>query len=363
MDSIFWSQNLSNTLVEVVKTGIILTDIQGRIRFANNLALELLGYARDSLNGKSIEILFLPDDIRIFLSNIMKITLEGKGFEGEALLRKNDGGSFFVNLSTALYRGDANGNELIIFTMQDITHLKNMEKEYIGSERFVGLGMMTDQISHQIRNPIVSIGGFALRLAKEKVSDEEYSHYTRVIHDESRRLEYIIDRLAEFAKVYPVSYLPLTLSEVFEGVKKAFSNHLEGSPIKITFTDPEVLPPMPLYGDLALTIRAVQCVLQNALEAIPAGGEVFVTGEIAGNQVFIRIKDNGEGVLPKDLPYIFDPFFTTKFNYLGLGLTMAKRIVQEHMGQINVDSVPGQGTEVSIILPRERRREIRTKLL
>ncbi len=78
--------------------------------------------------------------------------------------------------------------------------------------------MMTDQISHQIRNPIVSIGGFALRLARGKVSDEEYSRYTRIIHDESRRLEYIIDRLVEFAKVYPVCYSPLTLSEIFEGV-------------------------------------------------------------------------------------------------------------------------------------------------
>lgn len=362
MDSISWSQSLSNTLVEVVKTGIILTDNQGHIRFTNNLAVELFGYSSGSLNGKSIEILFLSDDTQIFFSNIMKITLEGKGFEGEALLRKKDGSSFFVNLSTVLYKGDSQGHELIIFTMQDITHLKRMEKEYIGSERFVGLGMITDQISHQIRNPIVSIGGFALRLAREKVSNEEYSRYTTIIHDESRRLEYIIDRLVEFAKVYPARYSPLTLSEIFEGVKNAFIR-LEGNPVIITFPDPGVLPVTPLFGDLVLLIRAVQCIIQNALEAIPDSGEVTVTGDIVGSQAFIRVKDSGDGILPKDLPYIFDPFFTTKFNYLGLGLTMVKRIIQEHKGQIDVDTVPEKGTEISIVLPRERRREIRTKLL
>ena len=202
----------------MVKTGIILTDNQGQIRFTNKLAAELFGYSSGILNGKSIETLFLPDDTQIFLSNIMKITLEDKGFEGEALLRRKDGSSLFVNLSTALYKGNSNGHGLIIFTIQDITYLKKIENEYVGSERFVGLGMMTDQISHQIRNPIVSIGGFALRLARGKVSDEEYSRYTRIIHDESRRLEYIIDRLVEFAKVYPVCYSPLTLSEIFEGV-------------------------------------------------------------------------------------------------------------------------------------------------
>jgi len=196
----------------------------------------------------------------------------------------------------------------------------------------------------------------------KKVSDEEYSRYTRIIHDESRRLEYIIDRLVEFAKVYPVCYSPLTLSEIFEGVKKAFKNNLEGNPVKIIFPDPEVLPVTPQFGDLALLIRAVQCIVQNALEAIPGSGMVTLTGDITGNKAVIQVKDSGGGIMSKDLPYIFDPFFTTKFNYLGLGLTMAKRIIQEHKGQIDVDTVPGIGTGVFILLPRERRREIRTKL-
>jgi PAS domain S-box-containing protein len=363
MDPVLWSQNLSNTLFEIVKTGIILTDNQGLIRFTNNLAGELLGYSKESLNGKSIEIFFLPDDISVYLPNIMKLTREGKSFEGEALLRKNNGSTFFVNLSTTLYKDDSPGYEIMVFTFQDITHLKSMEKEYLGSERFAGLGLMTDQISHQIRNPIVSIGGFALRLARDQISQEEFTHYTEIIHNEAKRLEYIIDRLVEFAKVHPVHYFAITLSEIFNGIKNAFSRQIEENPFKINFTNSKTLSSTSLFGDFPLIVRAVQCIVNNGLEALSNNGKLTITGDITGNHAVIRVKDNGDGILPENLPFIFDPFFTTKFNCLGLGLTLAKRIIQEHKGRIEVDTFLNKGTDVRIILPRERRREIRTRLL
>ena len=363
INPVFWSQSFNSKLIEAIKTGVLLTDKLGRVRFANKLALKLLGYSRGLLNGKSIRTLFLPDDTQIFFPNIMKMTREGTGFEGEALLRKKDGSSFFVNLSTAIYKGDSPGQELMIFTLQDITRLKKMEKESTGSERFTGLGAMTDQISHQIRNPIVSIGGFALRLAKHQIPNEDYTHYTRIIHDEAKRLEYIIDRLVEFAQVYPARYSALTISEILDGVRDLYSAKPEKDRMKIKFSDTGILPAKPVFGDLPLIVRAVQCVVQNGLEAISNGGKVRVTGEIIDNQAIILVKDNGEGISAEDLPFIFDPFFTTKFNYLGLGLTMAKRIIQEHKGQVEVKAAAKKGTEVRITLPLERRREIRTKLI
>jgi len=358
-----WPHSLSSTLVEVIKTGIILTNDKGIIYFANTLAFTLLGYSKDSLDGKSVENFFLPEDTQFFLPNIMRMTREGTGFEGEALLRRKDRSTFFVNLSTALYKGNSLGHEIIIFTIQDITHLKKMEKQYLNTERFSGLGMMTDQISHQIRNPIVSIGGFAMRLARKQISPDDYAQYSTIIHSEAKRLEYIIDRLVEFARVHSTLYAALTLSDIFEGVKNTSFARPEGNSSVIEFPDPETLSAVPMFGDLPLLIRAVRCVIQNGVEGITGGGTVTVTGSINGNKVLIRVKDTGEGILPEQLPFIFDPFFSTKFNYLGLGLTMAKRIVQEHKGFVEVESVSGEGTEVRIIMPRDRRREIRTRHL
>ena len=363
MNSISWSPGLINNLVEILKTGILLTDNQGWIRFTNHLANVLLGYPQDYLNGKSIETLFLPEDTRVFLPNILKLTRDNTGFDGEVLLRKRDGNSIFVNCSTALYKDKSTGHELMIFALQDITPFKKMEKKQLESERFVGLGLMTDQISHQIRNPVTAIGGFALRLAKNQISPEEFTHYTKIIHNEAKRLEYIIDRLMEFAHVQSDRFFALTLTEIFDGVSKSFQLELERNSGRIKFPNSATLPVTPLYGDLALIMRAVWCIVQNGLEASANEGEVMVTGDIIKNQVLIRVKDHGEGILPEHLPFIFDPFFTTKFNYLGLGLTMAKRIIQVHKGHIEFDSVPKEGTKVSIILPLDRRRGIRTKLL
>ncbi|MBA4418932.1 MAG: hypothetical protein C0392_13650 [Syntrophus sp. (in: bacteria)] len=363
VNPVSWPHSLSSTLVEVIKTGIILTDGNGIIYFTNTLALTLLGYSKDSLDDKSMETLFLPEDTQFFLPNILRMTREGAGFEGEALLRRKNRGTLFVNLSTVLYKGDSLGHEIIIFTIQDITHLKKMEKQYLSSERFSGLGMMTDQISHQIRNPVVSIGGFALRLAKKQISPDEYAQYSTIIHTEAKRLEYIIDRLVEFARIHSTRYAALTLSDIFEGVKNTFFLRPEGNSSVIEFPDPETLPSVPMFGDLPLLIRAVQCIIQNSVEGISTKGTVTVTGSINGNEVLIRVKDTGEGILPEHLPFIFDPFFSTKFNYLGLGLTMARRIVQENKGLVEVESLPGEGTEVRIIMPRDRRREIRTRHL
>jgi PAS domain S-box-containing protein len=363
MNSIPWSQGLINSLARILKTGILLTDTRGYILFTNHLATEILGYPKDSLNQKSIEALFLPEDTQIFLPNILTMTRDNTPFEGEVLLRKKDGDSFFVNLSTAFYKEEFTGYEFMIFTLQDITHYKKMEKEYHESERFIGLGRMTDQISHQIRNPIASIGGFALRLAKGGIPREEAHQYTQIIHNEAKRLEYIIDRLVEFAQVQTPRYYAFTLSEIFEGIRKAFERDLSGKPQRLQLPEGETLPAMTFYGNPAFIIRAVQCIVQNSLEACSSQGEVTVSWEMKENQILIRVTDNGEGIPAEHFPLIFDPFFTTKFNNLGLGLTMAKRIVHLHNGRIKVDSMSNKGTEVSIILPKDRRREIRTRPL
>jgi len=363
MEYIPWTQKLINRLVEIVKTGILLLDQQGVILLINEWGEELLGCPKGLLIGQNVEVLFFPEDTRIFLPNILKITKSGHGFEGEALFRRRNGDPIFINLSTALYKEEASSRELIIFTLQDLSQLKKLEKDYLDSERFAGLGKMTDQIAHQIRNPIASIGGFALRLAKEQRTFEEYTRYTEIIQNEAKRLEYIIDRLVEFTKGQKARYDALILSLIFKETQKSFQALLEANPFKVRFPSLETLSPIPFYGDPALLTRALECIIQNALEAVSFQGEVELFGEIKDNQVAFRIKDNGEGIPAENLPLIFDPFFTTKFNYLGLGLTMAKRIITDHKGRIEVDSEPGKGTEVVVTIPRDRRREIRTKLL
>jgi PAS domain S-box-containing protein len=363
MTDMFWTQELANRLVEVVKTGIILTDTKGYVLFINDLASHMCGYSSDDLNKQKIDVLFLPEDREVLFNNVLKLNLEGTGFDGEALFQKIDGTPFFVNLSSALYRGESPYHELIIFTVQDISRLKRMEKEKIESERFAGLGAMTDQISHQIRNPIVAIGGFALRLAKDQVSTGEYSRYSQIIHTEAQRLEYIIDRLAEFTQTQSQTRSSFLFSELFTKLEMTFNPFIDGSRIKVMLPQVDKIPVIRLYGDASRLSTALESVVHNSIEAIVDRGEVNISGIVIENTTVVTVTDNGEGIPEKNVPFLFDPFFSTKFNYLGLGLTLAKRIVEEHKGKIAVSCNVGSDTVVTISLPADRRRLVRTKLL
>ncbi|MCX8021555.1 MAG: ATP-binding protein [Syntrophorhabdaceae bacterium] len=361
--SILLSYGLTERLIEIIKTGVILTDEKATICFVNNLVLKLLKHKKESLIGQPIETIFMPEDRDIFLKNIINITKKDGGFEGEAMLLGKNGCRPFVYLSTAMYRDDPSNTSLMIFTMHDITRFKEMEKACEQQESFVGLGTITDQISHHIRNPIVSIGGFALRLAKEQLSREDYMRYTNIIHNEARRLEYIIDRLAEFTRIQAPVYGATTLSEILKGLKDGLSKFPKGMEEKIIFPDEKSLLGETVYCDLSLITKALLIIVQNSLESLKNGGEVRIEGKIENHLVSFYVKDNGEGISQKHLPHIFNPFFTTKFDNLGLGLTLAKRILEVHKGNIEVSSTKGEGTTVYITFPTQRRREIRTRRL
>ena len=363
MSGLILPQKLVNQLIEAVKTGILLADNEGTIRFANEYLEALLEYPGERLIGKPLEDLFFQEDVPVFLANIMNLTLTGKGFEGEVLLRKGGGNSLFVKLSTARYQEDSPERDLLIFTIQDISRFKQMEKNLFSSERFAGLGKMTDQIAHQIRNPVASIGGFALRLAKEKIPYELYSRYTDIIYTEAIRLEQIIDRLVEFAQVSSPRFRPINLADIFQEVLKAPALIQEAHRSRIRIPALEILPETTLYGDPGLLAQAVQYLLLNSLEASSDQDEIEVAGTVGDDQAIIAVTDRGEGVLPEHLPFVFDPFFSTKFNKLGLGLTTAKRIVTEHHGQVDILSIPKKGTEVRLVFPKDRRRPIRTRLI
>jgi len=356
------SEGLSQKLIDFIKTGIILTDRRGTILFTNRLAVKMLEYEDISLIGQNMESLFLPDDMEIFYPNILNLTLKENGFEGEVLLRKGSGATIFVHISTSLYSDNELGHDLLIFALQDISLLKKMEKECQRPERAMGLEIITDQISHQIRNPIVSIGGFALRLAKAQVSPKEYARYIEIIHNEAKRLEYLIDRLVELAKVHHGRFSSATPSNIFERLKDLLERQNKEDMSKIVFPDVKTLPVESFYCDPELISLAISCVVKNSLEAMKDNGKVLLTCKIEGDRIIIKIKDDGCGIGAESLPFIFDPFFTTKFNSLGLGLTMARRIVNEHKGSIDVYSIPDKGTEVTIALPKERRREVRRRL-
>lgn len=349
-------------VIDLIETGIIITDSSGTMLFLNRKARKLFGYGVRASIGKSIGMIFLPDDLPYFLPNILKTTRVEGEYRGENLLRKRNETRIFVKLETSLYQVDGKGEDRIIFTMQEIEKLKELERDYLESQRLVSLGKMAEGIAHKIRNPIVSIGGFARRISR-KISHGDQGHYFKRIEREIDRLEAIVDRVQEFAILPKPIHRRQNIRRIIEASLKSLSAEASQRALAIDFEveGPNWNPMSFIDGDLFA--RALAYILDNALEAIEDGGTIHVKLFPKHDFIGVEISDTGCGIPEGNLGAIFDPFFSTKPDKVGMSLATAHRIIKEQGGTIQVSSRQGKGTSFSILLPKDRRRRIRTQIL
>jgi PAS domain S-box-containing protein len=348
--------------IDLIENSIIVTDISGTMLFLNKKARQLFGYDVRASIGKSVGMLFLPDDLAYFLPNILQTTRVEGEYRGENLLREKNGKRIFVKLESSLYQGEGRVGDRIIFTMQEIEKLKELERDYLESQRLASLGKMTEGIAHKIRNPIVSIGGFAKRISR-KISQGDQAHYFKRIEGEIGRLESIIDQVQEFAILPKPIHRRKNVRKIIEASLKSFSARVSQKQLIIDFeVEGPHWNPMP-FIDGDLLAKALSFILDNALEAIEKAGSIHVKLFPHDDSIGIEISDTGCGIPEENLGAIFDPFFSTKPDRVGINLATAHRIIKEQGGTIQVSSQQGKGTSFSILLPKDRRRRIRTQIL
>ena len=353
--------------LDLVQVAFMLTDVHSKILYANRYTKRLFGYAREEIEGQRIRALFLEEDLTYFLPNIIYLSLYKNGFEGEALLRRKDGTKVFVHLYTTTFK--EGGEVFISFSFQEIQRLKKLERERMEMEHWASLGMMVEEIAHQVRNPIVTIGGYSQRLLKTFSPSPKSKSYLHQILRETKRLETMIQRLEEYILSPKPAFRRERIEKVVEAVLQASS---EGAAEKGVFFNLETRA---LEGrgdffiDKDLIGKALFYILENSIEAvtqIPMGKKgrvvkVSLFGD--GGSIGISISDRGEGIPKKNLARIFEPFFSTRPSRVGLGLTFAKRVVEEQGGSIRVESRLKKGTTITLIFTKDRRRILRREQL
>ena len=351
-----------NEIIDVINDAIILSDRSGKILLFNHTAEAFFGYSEEEVLGQSIGIVFLEDDQLYFLPNILKATLGRGSYEGEALLRKKDNGRIFGYLATSLYRGEDEEHNLIIFTVHNIDRFKSLEKAYFESIGLAGLGRLAEGIAHEIRNPIVSISGFANRLQSLVAEDSSAKRYLSIIGEEIDKLEKIVKNVEEFAHIpLPAYGFHKIIGLVQRAIREAEARAGRHK-IQIALTYPDIEASEGLYADGELIVRSLTFMLHNAIDAIKESGrvEVRITLFGSGDRIAIEIADSGCGISEENLDAIFEPFFTTKPKRVGINLTTVRKIIEQHGGTISVTSTVGGGTSFRILLPRDRRRRERT---
>jgi len=216
-------------------------------------------------------------------------------------------------------------------------------------EKLGALGQMAASVAHEIRNPLVTIGGFARALQEDCPPDNQNKKYLKIIADEVSRLETVVTNLLNYAKPLRPSYRHVSLREIvletisivepeFADAGIAISTRLDRKTTKV-WLDPDLIK------------QALLNIFSNSLDATESGGKMRVSTAIRSDHITMSVKDTGKGINEENIGKLFKPFFTTRPGGVGLGLAIVQQIVSSHGGRIKVKSRLGGGTAFHIVLP------------
>jgi PAS domain S-box-containing protein len=254
-------------------------------------------------------------------------------------------GGTFITSSSPIF--DTAGEFIgTVNVVSDITELKTLKERLIKTERMAALGEVAAKVAHEIRNPLVSLGGFARRLQKKL--DSDMKEYADIIAREVERLETILNEILSFVKETRIKKEIVDSNKLIDEAVSLVRSEIEEKGINVVM---ELGNPIELYIDPNRIKEALLNILSNSVHAVNSNGMIFIKTYVQKDTCVIEIKDTGSGITDEDMPFIFDPFFTTKNAGTGLGLTITHRIIEEHGGTIDAESKVGKGSTFRVYLP------------
>jgi two-component system sensor histidine kinase HydH len=228
--------------------------------------------------------------------------------------------------------------------------LRKTEAQLIRSEKLAALGQLSAGIAHEIRNPLTSINILIHSLTENLPTEDSRLEDLKVIEEEILRINEIVDQFLRFAKPASPLFEKTNLIPIFEEILQLLRPQIEKGKIaaKKAF---DLLPPITV--DKEQIKQVILNLLMNAIQAMPGGGDLNMSGRLSGDGYWVEltIQDSGIGIPQEDLEKLFDPFFSTREGGIGLGLSIAHRIIDQHHGKIEVESIPEKGTRFAISLP------------
>ncbi|MFP7756031.1 sensor histidine kinase [Thermodesulfobacteriota bacterium B35] len=232
--------------------------------------------------------------------------------------------------------------------------LKKSRDRLIHAEKLASLGRLTADVAHEVRNPLMSIGGFARRLNKCLTGGRE-KQYAEIIIGQVDRLESILRDVLTFSRGVQYRFEKRHPEKIIATAVERYKHLSTELGITIRVRSEGSVPPVLIDEEQA--VEALGNLVVNGMDAMPGGGVLTITvGTEPLNMityVYIRVEDQGQGIPEDELPYIFEPFFSTKEigHGTGLGLSITRKIIEEHGGFIKAESPPGKGAAFSLYFP------------
>jgi signal transduction histidine kinase len=268
------------------------------------------------------------------------IILTGRGEIDDKVQGLEAGAEDYINKPYSLAEVSARVRSLL--------RMRALQTRLRETEKMAALGEMVDGIAHEVRNPLTAIGGMARRLFEGETASQRKLYAQNIIKS-VERLERMLQRIDEYKRILTTTLSVGDINGVINAAVKDIEEFIEGQDKEIAVNVNLMPEPPPVWMDYKNLKIAIFNILQNSVEAIEKKGEIKVESFPAIDQtIAVKITDNGCGITNEEIRKIFNPFQTSKIEGAGLGLTICYRIIQDHGGEITVDSVKGQGATVTL---------------
>jgi two-component system sensor kinase FixL len=372
------SQGRYYTLFEYAPDGIVIADRQSYYVDANASMCRMLGYRRDELIGLHASDIVTQSETP-HIGSALGVLKAKSDHHREWQFRRKEGSVFAAEvIATMMPDGNLMG------MVRDITERKLAEEELRQTNQSLGgalaelqtktdeltsmtqqlwqasklatMGELAASIAHELNNPLATISLRAELLVGELAIEDPNRESLLVIEQEVERMSALVSNLLLFSRRSHQQISTVNIVEELKNSLQFLNYHLRSHGIDVATDFENDLPN--IHADTQQLRQVFLNLLTNASDAMPYGGTLTVRAkqqalETGARVVVLEFSDSGVGVEPEDLPKLWEPFFTTKpeGKGTGLGLPICRRAVEEHRGTIDIESLPGKGTTVRIILP------------
>jgi PAS domain S-box-containing protein len=337
--------------VENTNEAFVTIDRNHKVLFFNRAAEKIFGYSREEVIGNDLDVIMAQTCSRNHREAVDRYIrtgiAKGIGHASELLATRKDGTTFPANISFSVSK--VNGDLYFTGIVRDLTETKALQERILRSERLAALGQFVAEITHEIKNPLMMIGGFARQLI-QKTKDDRTLTKLNIISEEVRRLEELLKELREYYVPRALNLEEMDVFGLLQEVYDLIKEESERKRIEADFKRPG--KSLLIKGDKDKLKQVFLNLVKNAIDAMEKGGRLVVAQTLAGEQVEITITDNGCGIPEENREEIFSPFFTTKRHGTGLGLNISKSIIEDHEGgSLTLTSEVGKGTTFKVTLP------------
>lgn len=335
-------EEYSQTIIEHANDAIIVTDKEQKIVSFNKAALELFSTNNSEFTNSELQ--------QHFESACAEILAYEESLVEKSCSVGNEVKTLLISKSTFINEKEETNT---IFIIKDLTDIKNLEQKLKRKEKLVAMGELASGVAHEIRNPLNTIGTIVQQLRKDFTTNndqEEYKNLTALVYKEVKRINETVQDFLTFSRPVPINPESFNLKTFFEQVHAQFSGMFKENKIEAEF---EILYTGEVYWDKKRMQQVFLNLLQNAVDAIEKNGKISCTViEKTSGIIEVKISDTGYGIKEEHLQKVFNLYFTTKANGTGIGLGIVQRIIDEHNGDILVESKLREGTDFTITLPK-----------